>query len=176
MQDDLPQREDLNAKWGRIYHDILSACGKLVTVEGGIEFDSYENSVDLSEFDCDPDHSQAAFVGDDPPQDEPEEPQSENSDASGIIKTWDVDLEEFLNDVGDATTMLGTANELDLDAEGNKVVLDSGLNEIDPDLEGSSQDGLEDKEDLMPFFSLFVYFISLMVISGVVFCISLFLL
>ena len=92
---------------------------------------------------------------------------------------YHVNLGEFLNDVEDnpdAATMLGTANEFDLDAEGNKVVLDSGLNEIDPELEGSSQDGLEDKEDLMPFFSLFVYFISLMVISGVVFFISLFLL
>ena len=71
MQDDPPEREDLNEKWGRIYLDILSACGKLVTVSGGIEFDSYENSVDLSEFDCDPDHSQAALlIGDDPPEDE----------------------------------------------------------------------------------------------------------
>ena len=86
--------------------------------------------------------------------------------------TWTNDVE----DDPDAATMLGTANEFDLDAEGNKVVLDSGLNEIDPELEGSSQDGLEDKEDLLPFFSLFVYFISLMVISGVVFFISLFLL
>ena len=34
---------------------------------------------------------------DDPPQDEPDESNDENSDASGIIKTWDVDLEEFLN-------------------------------------------------------------------------------
>ena len=72
--------------------------------------------------------------------------------------------------------MLGTANEFDLDAERNKVVLDSGLNEIDPDLEGSSQDELEDKDHLMLFPSLFACFISLMVISGVVFFISLFLL
>lgn len=34
---------------------------------------------------------------DDPPQDEPDESNDENSDASAIIKTWDVDLEEFLN-------------------------------------------------------------------------------
>jgi len=105
-------------------------------------------------------------------------------DDEGVLHAqWDIDLGEFLNDVDedpDAATMLGTTDfDLDAegnDAEGNKVVLDSGLNEIDPELEGSSQDGLEDKEDLMPFFSLFVYFISLMVISGVVFFISLFLL
>ena len=37
------------------------------------------------------------------------------------IKAWDVDLKEFLNDVEDdpdAATMLGTANEFDLDASG----------------------------------------------------------
>ena len=39
-------------------------------------------------------------------------------------KAWDVDLGEFLNDIEedpDAATMLGTANDFDLDAEGSSV-------------------------------------------------------
>ena len=199
MQDDPPQRDDLKAKWGKIYQDILSACGKLVTVEGGIYFDSYENSVDLSEFDCDPDHSQAAHIwgSDDPPQDEvnvtdvgslsreagaplgidyPEMTFCEFSFGVDKIKAWDVDLGEFLNDIEedpDAATMLGAANDFDLDAERNEVDLDAGLNEIDPDLEESSQDELEDKEHLMPFFSLFACFILMVICAG--FLISMFL-
>ena len=42
----------------------------------------------------------------------------------GKIQAWDVDLGEFLNDVEDdpdAATMLGTANEFDLDAEGSST-------------------------------------------------------
>ena len=42
----------------------------------------------------------------------------------GEVKAWDVDLGEFLNDVEedpDAATMLGTANEFDLDAEGSSA-------------------------------------------------------
>ena len=158
MQDDPPQREDLNAKWGKIYQDILFACGKLVTVEGGIEFDSDENSVDLSEFDCDPNHSQAAqiFFPDDPPQDEPEESQSKTSDASGIIednnqsgvymvgglslesgevKAWDVE------DDPNAATLLGTANEFDLDAGLENDIEDAmhpNTNEFDLDAENPS--------------------------------------
>ena len=100
---------------------------------------------------------------DDPPEDEPDESQSKNSDASGIIEDeikstdggsseseihygtkrflqaffpfaecWfsggvearDIDLGEFLNDVEDdprVATMLGTANEFDLDAEGSST-------------------------------------------------------
>ena len=96
---------------------------------------------------------------DDAPEDEPNESQSEKSDASGIIEdeikstdvgsseseihygtkrfpqaffpfaecwfsdgveAWDVDLGEFLKDVEDdpdAATMLGTANDFDLNAE-----------------------------------------------------------
>ena len=94
----------------------------------------------------------------------------------GEYDKFDVDLGEFLSDVEDdpdAATMLGTAAEFDLDAEGG---FGSELNEIDPDSEESSQDELEDKKHLMPFSSLFVCFISLMVISGLVFFISLFLL
>ena len=40
------------------------------------------------------------------------------------VKAWDVDLGEFLNDIEedpDAATMLGTANDFDLDAEGSSV-------------------------------------------------------
>ena len=40
------------------------------------------------------------------------------------VKAWDVDLGEFLNDVEedmDAATMLGTANDFDLDAEGSST-------------------------------------------------------
>ena len=42
----------------------------------------------------------------------------------GKIQAWDVDLGEFLNDVEDdpdAATMLGTANDFDLDAEGSST-------------------------------------------------------
>ena len=42
----------------------------------------------------------------------------------GEVKAWDVDLGEFLNDVEedpDAATMLGTANDFDLDAEGSSA-------------------------------------------------------
>jgi len=42
----------------------------------------------------------------------------------GKIQAWDVDLGEFLNDIEDdpdAATMLGTANEFDLDAEGSST-------------------------------------------------------
>ena len=42
----------------------------------------------------------------------------------GEVKAWDVDLGEFLNDVEedpDAATMLGTANEFNLDAEGSSA-------------------------------------------------------
>ncbi len=42
----------------------------------------------------------------------------------GKIQAWDVDLGEFLNDVEDdpdAATMLGTANEFDLDSEGSST-------------------------------------------------------
>ena len=42
----------------------------------------------------------------------------------GKIQAWDVNLGEFLNDVEDdpdAATMLGTANEFDLDAEGSST-------------------------------------------------------
>lgn len=42
----------------------------------------------------------------------------------GEVKAWDVDLGEFLNDIEedpDAATMLGTANEFDLDAEGSSA-------------------------------------------------------
>ena len=42
----------------------------------------------------------------------------------GKIQAWDVDLGEFLNDVEDdpdAATMLGTANEFDLDADGSST-------------------------------------------------------
>ena len=40
------------------------------------------------------------------------------------VKAWDVDLGEFLNDIEedpDAATMLGTANDFDLDAEGSST-------------------------------------------------------
>ncbi len=40
------------------------------------------------------------------------------------VKAWDVDLGEFLNDIEedpDAATMLGTANDFDLDAEGSSA-------------------------------------------------------
>ena len=143
---------------------------------------------------------------DDPPQDEPEESQSENSDVkdSGFllpievicdpfgleseIKASDDDLGEYLYDVEeylDAATMLGTANEFDLDAEleddiedamhpnAKEFDLDAEPKEIDPDLEGSSQDELEDKEHLMPFFSLFACFILMVICAG--FLISMFL-
>jgi hypothetical protein len=42
----------------------------------------------------------------------------------GEVKAWDVDLGEFLNDIEedpDAATMLGTANDFDLDAEGSST-------------------------------------------------------
>ena len=42
----------------------------------------------------------------------------------GKIQAWDVDLGEFLNDVEDdpdAATMLGIANDFDLDAEGSST-------------------------------------------------------
>ena len=42
----------------------------------------------------------------------------------GEVKAWDVDLGEFLNDIEedpDAATMLGTANDFDLDAEGSSA-------------------------------------------------------
>ncbi len=83
---------------------------------------------------------------DDPPQDEPEESQSKTSDASGIIednnqsdeiKTWDVDLGEFLNDEEedpDAATMLETANEFDLDLESPSTHVSFG-GESDFDIE-----------------------------------------
>lgn len=87
----------------------------------------------------------------------------------GEYDKFDVDLGEFLSDVEDDPD----AAEFNLDYEGG---FGSELNEIDPDSEESSQDELEDKKHLMPFFSLFAYFISLMVISGLVFFISLFLL
>ena len=163
---------------------------------------------------------------DDPPEDEPEESHSENSDTSGIIeeeikstdvgsseseihygtkrflqaffpfaecwfsggvKAWDVDLGEFLNDIEDdpdAATMLGTANDFELDAEleddiedaffpNNEFELDAEPNEIDLDLEESSQDELEDKDHLMPFFSLFACVILMVICAG--FLISMFL-
>ena len=46
------------------------------------------------------------------------------SPEDGKIQAWDVDLGEFLNDVEDdpdAATMLGTANDFDLDAEGSST-------------------------------------------------------
>ena len=103
---------------------------------------------------------------DDPPQDEPEESQSKTSDASGIIednnqsgvymegglsleggevKTWDVDLGEFLKDVEDdpdAATMLGTANEFDLDAENPSAHISFG-GESDFDIERDAGFGEE---------------------------------
>ena len=92
-------------------------------------------------------------------------------------KAWDVDLDEFLNDVEDdpdAATLLGAAKEFDLDAELEDDIedafLDAGPNEIDPDLEGSSQDELEDKEHLMPFFSLFACFILMVFCAGFLIC------
>jgi hypothetical protein len=138
MQDNPPQDDDLKAKWWKIYLDILSASGKTGVVMCGGEFDSHENSADLSEFDCDPNHSQTALlIGDDPPQDEPDESNDENSDASGNIKTWDVDLAEFLKDVEDdpnAATMLSTANEFDLDAGlENDIIEDAFYSKNSPD-------------------------------------------
>ena len=102
---------------------------------------------------------------DDPPQDELDESQSETSDASGIIednnqsgvymegglsleggevKAWDVDLGEFLKDVEDdpnAATLLGTANEFDLDAGLENDIVDAmhpNTNEFDLDAENPS--------------------------------------
>ena len=104
-----------------------------------------------------------------------------------VITLSDVDRKELLNDVEDdpdAATMLGTANDFDLDAgleddigdaffPNKEFELDAEPNEIDLDLEESSQDELEDKDHLMPFFSLFACVILMVICAG--FLISMFL-
>ena len=148
---------------------------------------------------------------DDPPH---EEPQSESSDVDetdatavgrnisgedavimdggfslerGLNVSIDIDQVLFLNDSeedADPATIVGTANDFELDAEleddiedaffpNKEFDLNAEPNEIDPDLEESSQDELEDKDHLMPFFSLFACFILMVICAG--FLISMFL-
>ena len=83
MQDDPPEDveaifddfiDEVEYKWMKIRNDISVACGKGgLVISGGDWDETDENSVDLSEFDCDPDHSQAASIGDDPPEDAEDE-------------------------------------------------------------------------------------------------------
>ncbi len=103
----------------------------------------------------------------------------------GFISVLSCDADVYLGSLtDDDATMLGTANEFDLDAEleddiedaffpNKEFDLDAEPKEIDPDLEGLSQDELEDKEHLMPFFSLFACFILMVICAG--FLISMFL-
>ena len=110
----------------------------------------------------------------------------------GLNISIDIDQVLFLNDGEedpDPPIRIGTAKDFELkdfelDAEleddiedaffpNKEFDLDAEPKEIDPDLEGSSQDELEDKEHLMPFFSLFACFILMVICAG--FLISMFL-